>query len=218
MNDYQISVLFGYSILVAAIIGLVRYRKCLPAYLPFFIFVWMALLNHFISMIAIGLTKGNAINGNMYVLAEALVLLWLFKRWGAFYKKDTSFFILLFFLISCWVADNFVLNKITTINSPYRIVYSFTLIFLSISQINKVIGEERQTLIRNAQFLICMAIIINFTYKTVVEVFFLIQLPASMAFYRHIFLIFVYINLLVNIIFAIAAAWIPTKQKFILRY
>lgn len=218
MTSFHITMLSGYTIVFAAVIGLVRYGRMVPSYQPFSVFAWVNLLNHSISLVSVWLFKTNAVNGNIYVLAEGLLLLWLFYRWGVFYKKRGLLVCLLVLFSASWVVDNFVLHKITQINSPYRIIYSFTLVFLSISQINRTIAEERRSLIRNAQFLICVGFVIYYTYKATVEVFFLFELPTSVEFLNNIFLIFVYINLFVNFLYAIAAAWIPTKQKFILRY
>ena len=58
--------------------------------------------------------------------------------------------------------------------------------------------------------------IIFFTYRAIVEVFYWIRVPFSNSFYVHVYIIMVYVNLFVNLIFALAALWIPTRQKFIL--
>jgi hypothetical protein len=95
----------------------------------------------------------------------------------------------------------------------FRIVSSFILIFLSIGQLNKLIVTAKKNLFYNAIFLICCGLIIYFSYKATIEVFFFIRLEASNQFYINIFAILVFVNLFVNLIFAWAVLWIPKKQK-----
>jgi hypothetical protein len=217
MSIYYVTVVLGFSILLAVVIGLVRFRKIIPAYQPFFFFVWVNCCNHLLSVILIEVFRNNQINGNIYVLIEALILLWLFSSWGLFHKKKLVLYTILVILINVWIFDNLIWHGLNTVNSLFRTVYSFTLTFLSINQINRIMAEERSNILRNSQFLICIAFIIYYTYKATIEVFYLIGLQASNNFYNNLFLIFIFVNLFANLIYAIAALWIPTKQKFILR-
>lgn len=215
MRIYDIAVLFGYSVAIAAVIGLVRFRKIIPAYQPFFIIMWLGLLNHSASIIFNETTGTNAVNSNIYVLLESLLYLQLFKNWGAFKKKNTWFVALGISLIALWITDNLIWHSITTTNSLFRIICSFLLIFLSISQFNELITAAKKNLLLNARFLICTGIIIYFSYKATIEVFFFIQLKASTHFYINIFFILIFVNLFVNLIFAWASLCVPKKQKSI---
>jgi hypothetical protein len=49
-----------------------------------------------------------------------------------------------------------------------------------------------------------------------VETFYLFQLDFSNQFYHNIYIIMDSVNLFVNLIFALAVLWIPTRQKYIL--
>jgi hypothetical protein len=59
-------------------------------------------------------------------------------------------------------------------------------------------------------------VIIFFTYRAIIEVFYLMKLPFSNQFYLNVYVIMDFVNLFVNLIFALAVLWIQTKQKFIL--
>jgi hypothetical protein len=185
----------------------------MPAYRPFIFILCLGFINHTLSVIFIETTRNNLINSNVYVLFESLLYLCLFKNWGAFNKKNIFFYSLFIFLFCLWIYDNLIWHSLATINSFFRIVYSFILIFLSIGQLNKLIATAKKNLLYNAIFLICCGIIIYFSYKATIEVFFFIRLKASDQFYSNILIILIFVNLFVNLIFAWAVLWIPKKQK-----
>lgn len=213
MVPYYVSVALGYSIVIATVIGLIRFKEVLPSYWPFLIILCLGFLNHTLSVIFNEIIRSNAVNSNVYVLLESLLYLLLFKNWGAFYKKNILFNFLFVFLFSLWTYDNLIWHSITITNSMFRIISSFILIFLSIGQLNKLIVTAKKPLLYNAIFLICCGVITYFSYKAIIEVFFFIQLPASDQFYTNIFIILIFVNFIVNLIFAWAVLWIPKKQK-----
>jgi hypothetical protein len=213
MIGYYGTVILGYSIVIASVIGLIRFNKILPAYRPFIIILCLGLINHTLSVIFNETIKNNAVNSNAYVLLESLLYLLLFKNWGAFNKKNVLFYSLFIFLLGLWIYDNLIWHSLAITNSLFRIVSSFILIFLSIGQLNKLIVTAKKNLFYNAIFLICCGLIIYFSYKATIEVFFFIRLEASNQFYINIFAILVFVNLFVNLIFAWAVLWIPKKQK-----
>ena len=75
MISYYQAVLMGFSIIIAAIIGLITFRKIMPAYQPFFYFVWFDLLNHILSILLNEIGWGNTVNSNIAVLIESLLFL-----------------------------------------------------------------------------------------------------------------------------------------------
>lgn len=207
-----------FSVCVALAIAVKRYRYILKAYRPFVFFLAAGLIFGCINIYLAQAIGTNAISGNIYVLIEFILLIWLFRNWGVFKRKDRFYKALLFIGIGIWMLDNFVLNSITNNNSIYRIAYSLFLIFVSINETNAIIVSERKSLFSNPRFIICIAIIIFFSYKAMLEAFILIDLKISNRFYWYLFLIFAFINLFANILFALAALWIPTKQRFTLPY
>jgi hypothetical protein len=206
----------GYSILLAAGVGVVRYHKVTPDNRPFFYIVWVALINEMLSQIFTSTLHSTAVNCNIYVLAEALLYCWLFYNWGSLIRNKNKFRLLLLFICLIWILDNLVMNSIRQTNSFFRIVSSFILVFLAIDQINQLITTERSRLMTNARFLISTGVVIFFTYRAIIEAFYWIRLPFSNLFYHNVYLIMDYVNLFVNLIFALAAVWIPTRQKFML--
>jgi len=200
--------------IIAGIIGLVRFKNIPVAYQPFVYFTWLAFANDMLSSILAQVWHSNAVNGNIYVLLEAGLFLWLFYNWGRLQEKTWHLPALAFALVCIWVADNFVLNKLTSINSLFRICYSFVLVFLGINQLNIMIVGERGNMLYNAKFLICTGICIFYSYKAFLEVFYLFQSDKNIPLLNNVFLILAFVNLFVTFIYALAALWIPTKQKF----
>src|SRR5580692_7226317 len=139
----------GYSIGLAAVVGLLRYRKVTPEDRPFFWIVWAALVFEITGEILTWAIHSTSVNNNIYVLIEALLYTWLFYRWGSFHRNKKRLRWLQAFLCAVWILDNLFLNKITHTNSLFRIVASFVMVFLAINQINQLITTERSRLIKN---------------------------------------------------------------------
>ncbi len=176
----------------------------------------MALVNETISYALISRGSSNAVNANIYVLLEGILYVGQFRTWGAFQKGKWQFRLLIGTLLLVWGIDNFILNHITTFNSLYRIYYSFCLVFLSIDEINRFLARMERALLKNPIFLICIGLLVFYTYKATMEVFYLLKLPFSFTFYDSVNLILTVVNLFVNLIFALAIIWIPTKHRYTL--
>ena len=216
MNGYFINILLNHSILIPAIIGGIRFRSIAHAYYPFIFLMWLGLLNETLSLILIYTIRSNAVNSNIYVLIEYLVVLVQFYTWNNSFIKRYYFFAGLGLIV--WIADNFLIHAINDNNSIFRIFYSFIIVFFSIDQINKLIINERKSLIKNAVFLICSTFFIYYSCKAFVEVFNAFDLGLSNGFNRHVFMVLYFANVLSNIVYAIAILCIPTKQEFTMPY
>jgi hypothetical protein len=79
-----------------------------------------------------------------------------------------------------------------------------------------VVVHERGKISRNPKFLICLGIIIFYTFFVLVCATNLTVLRTSVTrlFRASMQEINVYSNLLVNILYAVAIVWIPRKQNF----
>jgi hypothetical protein len=207
-----------YSIAPGAIIGLIRYRKVLKTFRPFIILIVTALITEIVNHVLIyHYGKGNAVIINIYGLVECFLWLWQFYNWNAFRKRSRLLPILVTLLIVIWTADNIILGKLNTFSSWFTIVYSFTLVFLSINEVNRQIVEERKNIFINTKFLACAGILLFYTYRILVESFYLLDMAqANKEFLRELFRILIYVNLFVNLLFAFATIWIPTLQRFYL--
>lgn len=211
-------VIFSFSIVFAAIIGWIRYKKINPAYYPFIYCIWIGFINEIISYVATRAGYSTAVNNNIYVLIEALLFTWQFKRWGLFQQHQSLFIIILTLFGSIWCIENFYISKITSIRSEFRIVYSFAIVLMSISQLNAILVREKKDLLKNPITLICVGFILFYTYKVLVESFWVYGLNNSRDFRNNVYLILAYINLICNLIYALAVLWMPTKHRFSLPF
>ena len=218
MNIFELSVIQSYSICIASFIGLVRFKRIDKSYRPFIFLCWIALMNELISTYVAHRFHTNAANANIYVFVESVFFAWLFRNWGFLQKRSWHYPLSLFILLIVWLFDNLIWHSLREFNSFFRIFYSFFLIFLAINYINWLFLRSRGHLLRHAGFLICIGILIFYSYKATIEVFYLLRLNFSNNFYNKIHHILEIINLFVNLVYALAVLWIPKKQKFILPY
>jgi hypothetical protein len=213
---YLLSQILNFSIAIAAIIGLVRFGEIYRAYQPFIYITIAGLASEIISVICIHVYHNNAIISNVFAVSECILWFWQFRRWEGLFKRKWMSAVLLGALISVWVYENIILGKITTFSSAFSIAYSFCMVFMAINQVNRLIVQERKSLLVNAKFLICTGVIIFYTYKILAESFYVLIIDTSDSFMANIYFIVVFVNLFVNLLYALATLWIPTRQTFTL--
>jgi len=209
--------IFSYAVAIAALIGLARLFKIDRAYWPFILLLWVALLNEALGTFFIRVFHSNAVNSNIYVLLESLLLLWFFERVGLFQRKRRFFYFFLAAFTVGWVVENLIIFTITEFHSYFRVFYSFVIVLMSIDMINRLFSVEKKKLIKHPLFLILVGFIAYFTYKALVEIFWIYGLNAGREFRIEVYRIMVYVNLAVNLLYAIAVLWIPRKREYILQ-
>ncbi len=203
----------SYSVMLAAIIALFQYKKAVRSFLPFFVFIWAGAANEIVSHFTILYLRSNMMNNNIYVLIESLLLLWLFYCWQLFDRSKWLLWALGASFILFWLAEVFVFSEITRVAAYFRVFYSFPIVLLSISMINRLLTQESGNLLKNAAFIICVAFVIYFTFKILLEIFYIYGMMHSRAFRTSVFDIMRVINLLCNLIYAVALIWIPRKNS-----
>ena len=202
-------------VLIPLIIGLIRYRKMERSYQLIVLLMLMYLINETNNFLSIKLFKTNAINFNIFSLIEGLFIFYIFHLWGFLRKQKRLFILLQVGITLLWIIENLVFLKITEFSPYYRLVYSFIIVLLSVNQINYLIIHNSKNLLRNAQFLICITFLIFFMYQIVYEVAYVIRhiSPDYKTFGRTILSLFVDMNIIVNLLFAVAIFFIPEKEK-----
>ena len=216
--SYKLGLIFSFSIGIAAIIGWIRFKKVNPAYYPFIFCMWLGFLNEIIGYFITHRGYSNAINNNIYVLAESLLFTWQFKNWRLFHRSKYLFPLLLISLILIWITEGFLIKGINHMFTYFRIIYSFLIVLMSINMINRQLMRERKSIYKNPIFIICMAFLVYYTFTVIVVVFWQYGLNVSMQFVMNLTTILIYINLFTNLIFALAILWIPTKHRFSLPF
>lgn len=185
-------------------------------YYPFLYFIWAGCINEAISIALAMKSMSNYINSNIYVLVASLLLAWFFKEHKLFNRYKGSFYLVLFTFIAVWLVEVFFWKGIKEISSYFRIVFSLGVVFMSIRMINTILISGNERISKNALFLLCLLFTFYFTYKVIVEAFWMYGLRSSTSFQLLIWNISVYVNLFTNLIYAVAILWIPRKQLSIL--
>jgi hypothetical protein len=216
MNHTLFIILCNHSIVIAAVIACFRVKSVTSDYYPFIIFIWLGLLNESVSLALLYNRYTNTVNSNIFVLLEYLLILFQFYKWNK--GNAAKYYLLAYVGLLVWAADNFLLNSVQQNNSVFRVFYSFVVLLFSIDMVNKIIIFENIRLKNHAMFLICLIFIFYYGFKACVESFNMFHLGLTGNFLRKLWLILNIVNLITNLLFALAVLWIPTRQKFILRY
>lgn len=205
--------ILGFSVIVPALVGIIRIQKINRIYLPFLICMWIGLLNECINYILIDFFhSSNAVNSNIYNLIESFLYVLLFKNLDLFTNR-INYILLVSFLCATWLYENLVISKFAQFDSYFTIVYSLTIVLMSITMINRLIIKQMD-LLTNPSFLICTAFILYFTLAVLTEIFWLYGLNSSEDFRVNIYRIMGYINSSVNLIFVLSILWMHRKQEF----
>jgi hypothetical protein len=213
MDAHLLATLLSYSVLPAAAISVLKMRQAGRTYLPFFICLFLALLNEIISTILILQHSGNGINANVYVFVEFLLLLWLFYNWNPSHRKKWLYTYLTLALGLIWFTETYLLNNLSHFSVIFRAVYSFVMVLLSGDQLSFILLNE-SNIFSNPRFILCVSFLIQYSYKAFFETFFVLNPRFSNEFYREFFLIWSIVNAAANLIYIPAVLWIPRKERY----
>ena len=208
--------LSGLSLLIPAIIGLIKFRRMDRTYYPFLFLIEIGCVNEILSYILIQNHYHTLFNNNIYALFESLLIVWFFRKLNVFRKSKIIYISILSVFILSWILQMLQLNTFDNIYLYFRILYSIIIVFLSIYTINSILINESKSIILNPAFIICMGFVIYFTYYAIMNSFWLYGLTKSVEFRIFIVKILAYINLFCNLIYAIALIWIPRHRPSIL--
>lgn len=214
--NFTLAVAFSLSIYIAGILAIIRFKKINKIYYPFLICIWLGCLSELLNSLLAEKNLNSYTNINIYILLETLLILFFFKNLGLFQFQKKLFYIIVGGLIAGWTCEIIIFKQINTIAIYFTIYSSLIIVLLSVSILNKLIVSSRKTFITNPVFLLCIAFIIYFTYQVMVYAFWIYAPQTDMNLLVKIFSILIYINLLTNLIYALAVLWMHKKQEFTL--
>jgi hypothetical protein len=189
-----------------------------PSFHPFIYCIWLASVNEIVSFLLTARHINTAPSNNVYVLAEALLIGWQFKRWNvmSFYKNAFALYTGL--MISVWLTENFPFTELAGIKSGFRIISALVIVAMSMNITTRRIFEANEKLALDASFILGTSFIIYFTYRIFIETFLYYGFYTDTYLYTKIFLILSVINLLCNLLYAFALLCIPRKIYYIKPY
>lgn len=218
MYDYFVVAAFSFSIFMAAIAGIVKIRRVDRAYYPFIMLACIASLNEVISYLSAKYFQTNAINSNLYLLVEALLITFQFYRWNNFEGKKKLYCFIQLCIVGIWLAENYNIHGLLIFNLRFRIFSAFLFVVMSIHMNARLIVHYRKQLYKHPIYLICSGLIIFFTIEILIDCFWTYATNDHPLFQISVFYILMWTNLFVNLIFALAIICIPPKPRYIMLY
>jgi hypothetical protein len=204
MTIYDYSVISGFSIVPAALVGAFRFNRTDESFRPLLYVIWLGALNEFVSSFLLFSKHTNNLNSNIFVLLDFMLIYNLFRNWGIHQKRTFLYKILGSLVIIVWITDNLILSNLHTLNSLYRFCYSFVLIFLTIDQLNYVLITVPRKVVLNPRFIICICLLAFYVYKVFLEVIYVTELEFSRVLSTRVYFVYLSINLLCNLFFILA--------------
>jgi len=210
MSLYQVSILSAFSIVIPFISVVSRFKRMRGKYLPLAVLLSIGFLNEAFSLITEYRGHFNSVNGNIYVLFDFVLTVWLFYHLASGLSK--KFFVAVVIAGSIvWIADNFLVHSLYSNNSLFRMVASFLIVFLSIDKINQIIFSSGYIETNRTDLVLSAGFLVYFTYKAFVEAYHVFPMHPDKSFYIILWVILGIINMIVNLMFAIAILCISQK-------
>ena len=213
MTLFQFTLISAGSILLPFAVTLFRLSRLKKRYLPFLLLIWFGILNESTSYLRIQFGQTTAVNGNIYVLLNLILLIWFF------YQKRLNLptYIFISFLligIFVWVIDNLFLHSLHSNNSLFRMIASLLIVYLGIDKISQIVFFWENKEDRISDLLICSSLVSYFTYKAFVESFHVFTLKMGYDFFHGLWFLLAIVNVITNCIFTIAILCIKPKQHY----
>jgi hypothetical protein len=212
--NYYVATAFSFSIFIPSVIAAFLFNKIDKRYYPFLFCLWIGSINEVVSFLLISNRIQNLLNNNIYVFIESLLLLAYLSKAGLF-KRKYFFKVILLFLVLFWFLENFIFQSIFLNSTYFRIFSSFTIVCLSIELLNQQLLEYHPKILKNADFILCCCFINYLTYKALIQAFIIYGAKNDTVFFIKIYIILIYINFIVNLLYIIAVVCMPGKARFI---
>ncbi|WP_153800867.1 hypothetical protein [Foetidibacter luteolus] len=212
MRQFTIEVIITYSILLPLSAVFIRRRYLPKTFYPFIVVLILGALNETLSVWMIYQDGTNAVNSNVYVLLEYLLLLRQFLLWKCIGKK---IYILLFVSgLLVWNVDVLLLHNLHRHGALFRCFASLIITLLSARQINELTFLDPGPLFSSPGFLICLAFGFYFGLKSIWEVFSIIEVNLQPQFYSLVYLILSVANGISNLLYSMAILCIKRRRVF----
>jgi hypothetical protein len=206
--------LLSQTVLIPLIIGVVRFGKTDESYHPFLLLLLMAFTAEVISFFCkIALKSSPEITINLYSLIECMILLYQFHVWGFLRARKKAFYALAGGFGMVWIVENLVFGKIEEFTYFFSASYFLAVVLLSINQINQMIIQGTQHLLKNAKFILCLAFIIFFLYEIIYDAAYFVSYDHYVAAATKILAMFNYMNAFTNLLYGVAVLLIPKKKN-----
>ena len=187
------------TIFIPGVLGILKFNYIRRVYRPFIYLIWIGCANEIISIYCAFRFHNNIANNIVYTFTESIFLLWFFKELEIFRGRKHF------------------LNFLTQYACYFDAIYAFCIVMFSVDVINRILLTETHIL-KNPTFLICVSLIIFFSFQIVERMFWVYGLKYSVEFRRGVQHITIVVNLLSNFIYGLSVLWMQKKRVFTLQF
>jgi hypothetical protein len=206
------------TIFIPGVLGVFKFHYMRNVYRPFIYLIWIGCATEVISIYCAFQFHSNIVSYIIYTFIESIFLLWFFKGLGVFDGKKHFFNFLVLLFSGVWLAESCIAYPFgSQYTSYFDTIYAFCVVMFSIDIINRVLLTETDV-IKNPTFLICVTLVIFFSFQIVERMFWVYGLKNSIEFRRGVQQITVIINFLSNFMFGLSVLWMQKKQAFTLQF
>lgn len=213
MNDNLAHFILSLYIAVPSILALFKIKMIARAWYPLVYLLCLGLINEIAGYFIF--LKDNTIANNIYYIIEFVLYCILFRNWRHILTDKKLFSLLVTGVILFWLTDEIMFMKIITFDSVFLFVYPFILVLLAVNELNFIVANEHNNIMKNPAFIFCCAIIISYSYQALSEIFYHYAPHSDLK--RNIFSIQAYINVLFNILLTLVVLCLPKKRIITLR-
>lgn len=214
MNWKILTIITTFLSFLPFVIGLIKHKKIYNKYKPFILLLALYSTTEISGTFLIILNWGVYLTYlmNIFVLFDFIFLFVILSTWTKNKIAKTDYLIIFLFSL-LWVWDNFFFSKLSVTNSIFRIGYSLMICIKSISLINKQLMRIDKNFIKNPFFIIGATLLLFFTYKSIYETIYFINLNLNKEISYWSFYVLVFVNILSYILFIIAILCMEKKTK-----
>lgn len=214
---YSIVMIMSFSILPAAFAGLINLRHVETDYHPILFLLLLGVVNEILSSVLIFNGYSNAVNTNIFLLLEVLLILWQFRNWGLYDEYLYLFRYIAIALVLGWFMMFWKSGNIFRFLPLFRYVASGVIVIMSMLMIIKLTITYNGKLLRSSMFLFCTSFCIYFSTAVLVEVFLQMKAEISGEFKDAVFKSGSIVNVICNLIYFTAVLWMPKKPRSIMQ-
>lgn len=196
------------------VIGLIKHKRINNKYKSFILLLALYAATEISGTFLIILNRGDYVTYlmNIFVLLDFIFLFIILSKWTKSKIARIDYLIIfLFFLL--WIWDNFFFSNLNVTNSIFRISYSLMICIKSISLINKQLMRIDRNFVKNPFFIIGSTLLMLFTYKSIYETIYFININLDKETSFWSFYVLVFVNILSYILFIISILCMEKKIK-----
>ncbi|RYF91428.1 MAG: hypothetical protein EOO03_01375 [Chitinophagaceae bacterium] len=209
--------LFSSTLLAAAVAGGIKVRSMDSRYRWIVVYLIAGVVNEVIGFFCGWWFRTNVVNNNFFMLAELLILNFQFMAWNQDDRKKQWYLLPVIFFSGLFLVTS-LLQGVKQPLVYFNFLYCFYLALCATTWLARLMATDDRPFYKNARAIICSCMMIYFSYRIIVEAFWLYGLNISAAFRIEVQAIIRWINLFINFLYLYALKWIPKKPDYITYY